>query len=161
MTEFINIGKIISTHGLKGELKVLSNFSQKEKVFIRNFKIYINGTSYNILSWRKHQQYDLITFEEINDIAKAINFKQKNIYLKRSDLNLKDNDYLREDLVQMQVCNEETLLGVVDKIINNNNYILLDIKTKKHFYIPYNEHFISKIDIENNKIFVKNTEGLY
>ena len=39
--EFINIGKIVNTHGIKGELRILSSFRHKDKVFIKDFKLYI------------------------------------------------------------------------------------------------------------------------
>ena len=40
--ELIKIGKIVNTHGIKGELRILSKFPYKEKIFIKNMKLYID-----------------------------------------------------------------------------------------------------------------------
>ena len=39
--EYIYLGKIVNTHGIKGEIRILSDFRYKEKVFIKYFPIYI------------------------------------------------------------------------------------------------------------------------
>ena len=45
--EYIYIGDIVNTHGIKGELRILSDFKYKENVFKKNFKIYIGKTKKN------------------------------------------------------------------------------------------------------------------
>ena len=46
--ELVYIGKIVNTHGIKGELRVLSDFELKEKVFKKNHKIYEKYVQYMI-----------------------------------------------------------------------------------------------------------------
>lgn len=64
----IYVGKYIGTHGLKGEIKILSNFSRKDLVFVPNNIIYIDSRPYKILTHRVHKNYNMVTLEGINDI---------------------------------------------------------------------------------------------
>ena len=60
--EYIYIGKIVNTHGIKGEVRILSKFKYKSRIFCKYFKIYI-GKSMNeevISSYRPHKQFDMI-----------------------------------------------------------------------------------------------------
>ena len=47
--DYVYIGKIVNTHGIKGELRILSNFDKKEHVFKPNFKIYIGNKAVSVL----------------------------------------------------------------------------------------------------------------
>ena len=67
----IYIGKLVNTHGLKGEVKLISDFKFKDDVFKINNNIYINKIKYTIKSYRKHKMFDMITLEGIDDIDKA------------------------------------------------------------------------------------------
>ena len=59
----IFIGKVVSTHGIKGEIRILSDFPYKDKVFIVNNKIIIDDKEYIIKSYRVHKGYDMVTLE--------------------------------------------------------------------------------------------------
>jgi len=61
----IKIGNITSTHGIKGELKLYSDFSQKEKIMQKDFPIYIENTLHHITSVRPHKNYYLIRIDDI------------------------------------------------------------------------------------------------
>ena len=73
--EYIYIGKIVNTHGIKGELRLLSNFKYKNKVFLQNRKIYIGEEKKEemIKSYRHHKIFEMITlygYDSINEVLK-------------------------------------------------------------------------------------------
>ena len=72
--KLIKIGKIVNTHGIKGELRLLSKFPYKDKVFIKNMPIYINKEEKEIINtYRKHKNFDMITLDgytNINEVLK-------------------------------------------------------------------------------------------
>lgn len=158
--DYINIGKIITTHGLKGEIKITSSFSLKDQVFKKGFFVYLgeNYEKHEILNYRKHQNYDMVILDKIDDIDKAISYKMKNVYILRSDL-LLENNYLDTDLINLNVIYNNKKIGFVKDIVDagsGNLLILLD----NGKYIPKNNNFIEKVCLEKKEIYLKNVEGL-
>ena len=154
----IYIGKLVNTHGLKGEVKIISDFKYKEDVFKINNKIYINDIEYIIKSYRKHKMFDMVTLSNINSIDDALNIKGSNVYINREDYNF--NGYLDEDLIGLDVYGID-FIGKVDSIINNNAHELIVVTNEdKTHYVPYIDEFIEKIDLENKRIDIKEIEGL-
>ena len=162
MSEYVYIGKIVNTHGIKGEFRILSNFELKDKVFIPDNNVYIgeDKTEYKILSYRHHKDYEMIVVEGINDINEAIRLKGLKVYFKRSDLNINDSDYLIDDLLNCDVIEDDKTLGKVTDIIYNNSNILLKVTGIKDFYIPLKGSFINKVNKEEKIIYTNNAKDL-
>ncbi len=162
MDSYIEIGKIINTFGIKGELKVASFFEYKEIVFKKDFKVFI-GELKNaeiINTHRVHKNYDLITFTGYNNINEVLKYKGKKIFVKRDDLKLNDDEYLLSDLIGLEVYDNDKLLGVVIDYENMSNNILLKVKGEKTFYIPKVDQYITKIDVRKKKIITHNGSDL-
>ena len=141
--ELIKIGKIVNTHGIKGELRILSKFPYKEKIFIKNMKLYI----------------DKKDIETINTYRK---YKGKNVYVNKEDITLSKEEYLDEDIIGMTVIYNNIEKGIVSDIERYDKNTLLKIDGKNKYYlIPYNYNLIDKIDITNKKIYIKNISGLF
>ena len=126
--DYIYIGKIVNTHGIKGELRLLSNFKFKEKVFLENRRIYIgeDKTEEIITSYRHHKIFDMITLKGYDNINQVLKFLQKEVYVKKNDLDLGEDEYLDEDLINLNVIfnNEEVGRVVAIKQINPKNKII-------------------------------------
>ena len=90
----IKIGKYVNTHGIKGEIRILSDFSRKDLLFIKGFKIYIKNKEFIINSYRKHKQYYMVTLVGINNINDIIELKGSDVYIKREDI----DSFIDEDL---------------------------------------------------------------
>ncbi len=160
--DFVHIGKIVNTHGIKGELRLKSNFDKKDKVFIPNRIIYIgqNHLSEEIMSYRRHKDFDMITLKGYNNINQVLKYLKMDVYVNRDDLDLQKDDYLIEDLLNKNVYEKEELLGKVIDIVYNGCNILLYIEAPKNFYIPVNDYYIKKVSLEENIIEVENAKGL-
>ena len=158
---YILIGKIVNTHGIKGELRLLSDFDKKELVFKPNFDIYI-GNSYikeTINTYRHHKMFDMITLKGYNNINEVLHYKYMDVYVKRSDLNLNDNDYLLDDLIGMSIIDNNEVIGKVIDYINNNT-VLLKVSGIKEFYIPLVNEYVIDVDKNKKEIQVKNGKDL-
>ena len=159
---WIYIGKIVNTHGIKGGVRLLSNFSKKALVFKKDFKIYIGEEKEEeiINTYRPHKQFDMLTFQGINDINKVLKYKGKKVYMNREDLFLEENEFLLEDLIGMKIiCNNESL-GSVHDIIDNKAGKLLQITFAKNYYIPYNNYYIKKVNLKTKEIYTENIKDL-
>lgn len=156
--EYIYIGKIITTHGLKGEMKLTSDFSYKDKVFKINNKLYVgeNYEEHIIKSYRHHQDYEMVILNDIDDIDKAIKYKQKKVYITRDILD--EEDILDSDLIGLKVLFNNKEIGIISDVVDYGNNILIKLSNGK--LIPKNNNFISKIDLKNKTIILQNVEGL-
>lgn len=162
MNNYICVGKIINTFGIKGELKVVSDFEYKDRIFTKDMIVYIgNLKSKEVISTHRiHKNYDLIVFDGYTNINEVLKYKGELIYIERKDLKLNKGEYLLNDLVGLNIIDNDKNLGVVidyEKTVNN---VLLKIKGTKTFYIPLYSEFIKEIDIENRKIITNNGSDL-
>ena len=87
----IYVGKIVKTHGIKGELCIISDFPYKRKVFVPEKSIILNDKEYKIKTYRPHKNYDMVTFYDYNDINEVLNFLGSDVYIKYADLDLEDD----------------------------------------------------------------------
>lgn len=160
--DYVYIGKIVNTHGIKGELRLRSDFDKKEKVFVPGFKIYIGDfhKEEEIVTYRRHKDFDMITLKGYNNINQVLCYLKLNVYVNREDLNLEKNDYLNEDLLGKNIYENKELLGKVEDIVYNGCNILLSVQGVKKFYIPLNEYYIKKVSLEDDIIEVENAKGL-
>ena len=158
----IKIGKIVNTHGIKGELRLLSKFPYKDKVFINNMKIYIDKKDIEVINtYRKHKNFDMITLKGYSNINEVLKYKGKYVYVDNNDIVL-DNKYLDEDLIGLNVIYEDNDKGIITDIERYDKTVLFNIKgNDKEYLIPYNDNLIDKIDINDKKIYIKDIKGLF
>ena len=155
---YVFLGKIITTHGLKGEVKVKSNFKYKELVLKQGNFLYLGNEKkkLEITSYRVHQNYDMLTFKEYNDISMVIPIKRMSLYFNKDNFSF--DSYLDEDLINLTCIYNNKEIGIIKDIIDAGNGNLLLVLNNK--YIPKNNNFIDKVDLKNKKIYLKNLEGL-
>lgn len=160
MNEMIYIGKTVSTFGIKGELKVISDFEKCNKAYKIGNKILINNIEHVISGIRYHKNYILLEIDDlknINDILKYVGF---NIYIKRMDLHLEENEFLYKDLINSDVIDDDgSNLGKIIEIEQGVN-LLIKVKGSKEFYIPYVDEYIISFDLNNKKLYTRNAKDL-
>lgn len=158
--DYIYIGDVVNTHGLKGEIRIVSDFKFKTSVFKIGMPFYI-GKEKNkeiVASYRVHKEYDMVTFEERNHIEDVLIYKNEAVYVNREDLVYEG--YLDEDLIGLEVYCDEKHIGHVDSILKTNAHEILVVKNGSKHMIPNIEEFIEKVDLENNRLEVKYMKGL-
>ena len=161
MNNYIFIGKIVNTHGIKGELRLLSDFDKKDIVFKPDFNIYIGPTYIKeiIQTYRHHKMFDMITLKGYTNINEVLKYKDLDVYIKREDLNLSQNEYILDDLINFDIIDNNQNLGkVID--YSNQGRVLLKVKGEKEYYIPLVDEYIIQVDIKNKQIITKNVKDL-
>ena len=160
MNEMIYIGKTVSTFGIKGELKVISDFEYCDRAYQIDKKILINNIEHVISGIRYHKNYVLLKIDNLNNINDILKYVGFNIYIKRIDLGLKEDEYLYKDLINSEVIDDDnTKLGKVIEILNGNN-VLIKVKGSKEFLIPLIDNYISKFDLNKKILYTKNAKEL-
>lgn len=148
---FIYIGKVTNTHALKGEIRILSNFEFKNKVFTKGFKLYVGHlkAEETIETYRRHKQFDMVKFVGIDNINDVIKYKGASVFINEEDLNLSNDEILTEELIGMKVYNDNSLVGNITEYREDNGNKNIRVNDK---LIPFNKDFISKIDKQNKEI---------
>ena len=164
--EFLEVGKIINTHGLRGDVKVTAwtdtpeDFEDIPKVYIKRK----TGDEILTVSKIKYQKNNLIIkFKEINDINEAEKYKGITIYADRDDLwELEDGVYYIADLIGLEVYDENGKIGVIADVFNTGANDIYDVKRegKKNLLLPVIDDVVKDIDLENKRITVHVMEGL-
>ncbi len=152
--DYIYVGKIVNTHGIKGEVRIKKTFSDSSIFNVSNI-IYVSDKyeELKIKSYRVHKDYDMVSFEGIEDINDVLKYKGENVYIKRSSL----KKPVIEDLIGYDIYSDR-YIGKVLSILKNIKYYILVLDNKT--MIPYIDEFILKVDHENKKITIKEIEGL-
>lgn len=159
--ELIKIGKIVNTHGIKGEIRLLSKFPYKDKVFAKDNTIYIDKKYKEVInSYRKHKNFDMITLVGYNNINEVLKYKGKYVYINKEDIILDKDNYLDEELIGLSVIFNNEVKGVITNIERYDKVVLFVIDNGKYL-VPYNNNLIDKIDINNKRIYIKNISGLF
>lgn len=154
----IYIGKLVNTHGLKGEVRIISDFKFKDVVFKKNNNIYIKDNKYTINSYRKHKMFDMIILDGINNIEDALDLKGNNVYIDKNEYVF--SGYLDEDLIGLEVYDNDIYKGKIIDIYKTTTSDLLVIEGNKKHMVPNIEMFIEKVDLENNRIYINYIKGL-
>lgn len=155
------IGKIVSTHGIKGELKILSDFPYKDKVFIVGNKLIIDNQEYVIKSYRVHKNFDMVTLNDYHDINEVLFLLKKNVYFDKDKLNLDDNEILDEDLIKYTVLTKDGKKGIIKEIFKaSESNKILRVELDHEVLIPLESPMIVKIDKENKEVIIELIEGM-
>lgn len=157
----VYVGKIVNTHGIKGELRILSDFPFKEKVFKVGNKLIIDGLEYVIKSYRVHKNFDMVTLDDYKDINDVLFLLRKKVYFSKEALNLADDEVLDEELLTFKVLTNEGKTGIIKEIFfaSRDNKILR-VKFDKEILIPYNSPMIVKIDKNKKELYVELIDGM-
>ncbi len=158
---YIYVGEIVNTHGIKGEVRLISNFERKDLIFKKDFTIYIGDNKEKLIinTYRVHKNYDMLTFDGLNDINDVIMYKGEKVYILREDID--DNVRLKSDLIGYNVIYNDKNIGRVSSFFNNNSYDIMVIKgSSKDNFVPYLDKFIESIDYDKKNIYIINMEGL-
>ena len=165
MKDILEIGQIVNTRGLRGEVKV-NSFSQDSKRFEKLDVIYIKENnelkSYKIEKVTYNQV--ILKLENINHIDYAEKLRNKYIYVKKSQLeDLPEGVYYISDLIGLDVYDEKNnYLGKVDDIFSTKSNDVYVIKNELgvNRLLPGTDEVIKNIDLDNKKIVVNLIKGL-
>lgn len=157
--KYIRIGKIVNTHGIKGELRILSDFRYKDKVFKKGMKFYVGKKKEEFIvnSYRFHKVFDMVTFANFNNINDVERLKGNFVFVNEEDILLDDDEFLVENLIgyKMVIGNKEA--GIITEIIKAPAN---DVIKSGNVLVPFVKEFVNKIDEENKIIYINDIGGL-
>lgn len=170
MEKWFNVGKIVNTHGIKGEVRVISKTDFAEERYKVGNVLFLFITGMNdpaevkVSSHRIHKSFDLLTFEgyeKVNDVEK---FKGALIKIPTSQLaELSEGEFYFHEIIGCTVITESgSKVGEVKEILTPGANDVWVIKTNqgKDVLIPYIDEVVKDIDHSNKIIKIRPMEGL-
>ncbi|WP_215492979.1 ribosome maturation factor RimM [Fenollaria sporofastidiosus] len=160
--ELIKIAKIVSAHGLNGEVKIFPYTDDLSK-FKEYKKIYLDGEELEILSQKIASKFIVLKlkgFDYIDDVKRLID---KDVFIDKADMPLLDEgDYYIHDLMDMEVYSEaDEFIGTVKDVMTTSaNHVLVVDHDGKEALIPFVKAFIKEVDLIKRRIKVKLIEGI-
>ncbi len=163
--EFLEIGRIINTHGVRGEVKI-DPWCDSPEDFCELSRIYLeNKTEFSVLRSRViNGNFILCSLSGIKTLDDAVKYKNKVIYAKREDLNIPEGSNFICDLIDLPVIDADTgkVYGRLTDVLQYTSqevYEITDENSKKTL-IPNVPAFIKECDTEKG-IFITPIEGFF
>ena len=155
----IYVGTIVSTHGIKGEIRIISKLEQslKEKVFKVGNSILINDKEYKLRSYRHHKNYDMVLLDDFNNINDVLFLMKQKVYIDSKYIELSAKEDFELNYKEYEVITSDKQKGVVKALeeTGNNYKIMRVVVNNKEELVPYNEHFLKKIDSSKKQVEIE------
>jgi 16S rRNA processing protein RimM len=167
MDNYIRVGVITSTHGLKGEVKVFPTTDDVNRFDILKEVYLDSGNKYICLAIEKvkyFKQFVILKFKDINDINDIEKYKGKDLFIPIDEaLELGEDEYYIFDLIDSEVYTEDgAKLGVLTEVLTSaaNDVYVIKTNENKEVLLPSIKECILNVDTANKKIIVHIMDGL-
>lgn len=163
--EFLKAGKIVGTHGVRGELRIdpwTDNSS-----FLSNFStLYLNEgeNTLSIIKMRPHGRIVVAAVEGISTVEEAEKLRNKTVFIKRSDLTLPEGRYFVDELIGCTAFDADTgdKLGIITDVSKTGANDVWHIKkADSEYLIPAIADVIISVDIENERAVIRPLKGIF
>ncbi|EUJ43496.1 MULTISPECIES: ribosome maturation factor RimM [Listeria] len=171
MEQMFNVGKIVNTHGLMGEVRVMSQTDFADERFVPGNELFLFAKNSKkpeklvIKTHRKHKNFDLLTFEGIMGINNVERMKEGMLKVPESQLgDLEENEFYFHEIIGCEVYTEEgELLGTISEILTPgaNDVWVVQQKGEKDKLVPYIADVVTSVNIADKKITISVMEGLF
>lgn len=158
--ELLECGKIVNTHGIRGEVKIIPWADSPE--FLCDLPaIYIDGKPVKIRNARIHKGNVIALLEGIDDINEAMLLKEKVISMSREDVELPEGSFYLADIIGLKVIDEDGReLGILKDILSPSLQQVYVVKGEREIMIPVVPEFILETNVEQGYIKVHLIEGM-
>ncbi|MBM7540552.1 ribosome maturation factor RimM [Amphibacillus cookii] len=169
MTTFFNVGKIVNTHGIKGEVKVV-RITDFEDRFNEGNTLYLflkdtqEPIKLTVKQHRKHKQFDMLLFEGYPSINHVEHFKEGMLKVHKDDQSALDDDsYYYHEIIGCHVYTvDDEYIGEINEILSPgaNDVWVIKREGEKDLLIPYITPVVKEVDVVEKKIVIQPMEGL-
>ena len=155
--QFIEAGEIVTTHGVRGEMKVLTWLDDPE-MLCEFDRVRIDGKEYSVENCRTQKTCNLLKLEGIDtmEAAQAMHGKTLEIYREDADPDI----IFAAELIGMEVYQDDTLLGKLADVLDYPGNKVYVVKGDKEYMIPAVKAFVLSTDMDNNRMQVRLIEGM-
>lgn len=155
--QFLEAGQIVTTHGVRGEMKVLP-WADGPDFLLEFDRVRIEGKEYKVESCRVQKSCNLLKLEGIDTMESAQAMHGKTLEIYREDA---DPDIIfAAELIGIEVYAEDAMIGKVVDVLDYPGNKVYVVKGEKEYMIPAVKAFILSTDVDNNRMQVRLIEGM-
>ena len=155
--QFVEAGEIVTTHGVRGEVKVLPWLDDAE-MLCEFDRCRIEGKEYTMEQVRVQKTCNLVKLNGIDTMEAAMMMRGKTIELYREDID--EEVIFAAELIGMEVYTEDKCIGKIREVLDYPGNSVYVIKGEYEYMIPAVKQFILSTDMEGNRMQVKLIEGM-
>ncbi|KAA8784602.1 16S rRNA processing protein RimM [Paenibacillus sp. 4624] len=169
MAEFMNVGKVVNTHGIRGELKIMPLTDFPEVRFAKNAELFLftpdnRPVPVTVESARLHKNMYIVRLKEYGNINEVEKFKGGIAKVSKENLaELEEGEYYFHQIVGCAVITEEgETLGTISEILTPGANDVWVVKTPagKEVLIPVIDDVVLDVDVEQKLVKIHLMEGL-
>ncbi len=165
--EYLDIGQIVGTHGVRGEIKV--NPRCDAPAFIKQFKtLYFDKKgekSIDVISCRTHGNLALLKLSGVDTVEAAVTLRSKVLYMKRSDAKIPQGSYFIAELTDCRVVDvddESKIYGTLTQVSETGANDVWHIKSgEKEYLIPAIPSVVIDVDVVQGVIKIRPLKGIF
>lgn len=164
--QYLDSGKIVGTHGIKGEVRIEPWCDSPE--FLCAFKkLYLdeNGQTFIEVKSRPHKNITLAKIKGVDTIEEAEKFRGKIVYINRADITLDEGVNFVQDLIGLEVKDAEngTAYGKITDVLRtgaNDVYEITDSNNKKYL-APVIDEVVAEINVDGGFVLIRPMKGIF
>lgn len=164
--QYLDSGKIVGTHGIKGEVRIEPWCDSPE--FLCAFKkLYLdeNGQTFIEVKSRPHKNITLAKIKGVDTIEQAEKFRGKVVYINRNDITLDEGVNFVQDLIGLEVKDAENgnVYGRITDVLRtgaNDVYEIIDSNNKKYL-APVIDEVVEEIDVDGGFVLIHPMKGIF
>ena len=155
--QYIEAGEIVTTHGVRGEVKVLSWLDSPD-MLCEFSRCRIGGKEYTMDAVRVQKTCNLVKLRGVDTMEDAQKLRGKTMELYREDIS--DELIFAAELVGVEVFAGETSIGKITEVLDYPGNSVYVVQGEREYLIPAVKEFILSTDLEKNEMRVKLLEGM-
>ncbi len=163
--DYIEVGKIVNTHGVRGEVKLnpsvdyVAELTEVDTFYVKTKTEYVKMHAERV---RIHKNCAIIKLSGVDTMSEAESYRGKMFYIEK-DMDLPEGEYYIEDLIGLSVLAEkEGEIGTLTDIFSTGAHDVYEVTTKtgQKVLIPAVAQFIKEINMEKKQILVCLIDGM-
>lgn len=154
---YIEAGEIVTTHGVRGEVKVLSWLDSPE-MLCEFDRCRISGREYVMDSVRVQKTCNLVKLRGVDTMEDAQKLRGKTMELYREDIS--DELIFAAELVDVEVYADGACIGKIKEVLDYPGNSVYVVQGEREYLIPAVKEFILSTDLERNQMQVKLLKGM-
>ncbi len=154
---FIEAGEIVTTHGVRGEVKVLCWLDDPE-MFCEFDRCRISGKEYTMEEVRVQKTCNLVKLQGVDTMEAAQAMRGKKLELYREDID--DEIIFAAELIGVEVFSEGQSIGKIREVLDYPGNSVYVVKGAREYMIPAVKAFILSTDVDANRMEVRLLEGM-
>ena len=162
--EYLEAGKIVTTHGIRGEVKIMP-YTDTPELLCEFDRLFMGKDKAEIYIDRARVAKNMVIakIEGIDTVEAAEKYRNKVLFMHRDDLELNEDTYFIQDLIDMEVKDADSgfVYGKITDVLQNGANDVYVIKGDREYLVPAIPDVVISTDIDSNIMLIRPLEGLF